>query len=109
MGGEHKRTDARRRYEAIYRRNRIARIRDEIVDLLGSTCVKCGFDDRRALAIDHINGGGLGERQKWGGSYYPNVLKLLQSGSTAYQLLCFNCNEIKKRENEENRARVHDD
>ena len=32
--------------------------RNEIIDLLGSKCIRCGYTDRRALQIDHIYGGG---------------------------------------------------
>jgi hypothetical protein len=35
------------------------------------------------------------------------VLRRVQAGERAYQLLCCNCNEIKKHEQGEHRPRVH--
>ena len=85
----------------------MTRIRAEIVQLLGGQCVRCKFSDERALAIDHVGGGGTDERKRLGGSYLPTVLRRVQAGERAYQLLCCNCNEIKKHEQGEHRPRVH--
>lgn len=80
--------------------------RKELLALLGDKCVRCGFDDWRALQVDHINGGGNKEND---GSnpikYYRSVVLEIKSGSTKYQLLCANCNWIKKYENNENSKR----
>lgn len=61
-------------------------------------CVQCGFSDIRALQIDHINGGG-GKHFKKRGSvkYYKDML--VQSED--YQILCANCNWIKRYTNNE--------
>jgi hypothetical protein len=66
---------------------------------LGSKCIKCGFSDVRALQIDHIDGGGGKELQTIGS---PGVYrKVLTAPQGVYQLLCANCNWIKRYENEE--------
>jgi len=61
--------------------------------------MQCGFDDFRALQIDHINGGGSSERKTLKkDSLYREVLK---DNTNKYQLLCANCNSIKRIENNE--------
>jgi len=80
-------------------------IRDEIFSLLGGKCVKCGYADKRALQIDHVKGGGTKEMLKTRSSYthYKNILQAIKEGSTEYQILCANCNWIKRYENGEDR------
>ena len=79
------------------------RKRQEIIDLLGGVCVECGFSDLRALQIDHINGGGHQERVKRGNghTYYNHILREIDAGKELYQLLCANCNWIKRYEEHE--------
>ena len=77
-------------------------IRLEILALLGNKCVRCGFSDPRALQVDHINGNGNKQIEKFTTcSYYRFVLNQLKAGSKDYQLLCANCNWIKRCENNE--------
>jgi hypothetical protein len=73
--------------------------RAEILHILGDKCAKCGFSDPRALQIDHVNGGGVKERKRisWIGIHR----KILNGNTTDYQLLCANCNWIKRSENSE--------
>ncbi len=72
-------------------------LKEKVFNLLGDKCVKCGFSDKRALQIDHVNGGGyqeiknLSARQR-----YHNVLKSIELKDNKYQLLCANCNWIKR-------------
>lgn len=91
--------------EKILKRNRTRteKLRISILKLLGSKCVKCGFDDVRALQIDHTHGGGRKDRKRSGSSrnFYQRVLKEIKIGSKDYQLLCANCNWIKRLENNE--------
>lgn len=75
----------------------------ELVALLGGKCVKCGFDDWRALQVDHVNGGGNRAVKKLVGNKNIAIIKDIVGGSTEYQLLCANCNWIKRYENNENR------
>jgi hypothetical protein len=79
-----------------------ANLKNQIFDILGRKCVRCGFSDERALQIDHVNDNGYGERKKYRASrnFYLHVLKKLKEGSKDYQTLCANCNWIKKLENE---------
>lgn len=81
--------------------------RKDVLEKMGGKCVRCGFSDFRALQIDHINGGGTKERKK--GLYWIHKKIMAMSEdeiSKEYQLLCANCNWIKKFENgETNRKR----
>lgn len=75
------------------------KIKNEIITLLGSKCVYCGFSDLRAIEIDHVNGGGHKERKKFHiYGYYKHILEQVKAGSKDYQLLCSNCNDIKRYE-----------
>jgi len=81
-----------------YRQRRI-----DTIGAMGGSCFQCGFADRRALQIDHVNGGGTQERKKL--SYMQQHKRALEFPEE-YQLLCANCNWIKKTENNENRTVV---
>jgi 5-methylcytosine-specific restriction endonuclease McrA len=85
-----------------YNRDRLRKVRQLVLKTFGGKCARCGYDDWRALQIDHINGGGHAERKNSGGSesYYRRILKGEKSGK--YQLLCANCNWIKRYERGEN-------
>lgn len=100
----YKRNLAKRRvWRNAYEQRRRAEARHELLNALGDKCTRCGFNDWRALQIDHVNGGGLADRRKLKGSrsYNEYVLRQAQSGSKKYQLLCANCNWIKRHENHE--------
>lgn len=81
--------------------------RIKIFDILGRRCILCGFSDIRALQLDHINGGGNKERKKFGNTHNmavfylknPNMLK------KNLQILCANCNWIKRHTNKEFKPR----
>lgn len=87
-----------------------AKLRVETLSHYGGgecACVACGFQDIRALSIDHINGDGHKQRKELkiqGGvrlyawlktNFYPK----------GYQTLCMNCQFIKRWENHENLRR----
>jgi hypothetical protein len=74
--------------------------RMKILDLLGNKCVRCGIIDMRVLQIDHVNSNGYQDVQKWGHGrpYYKHILDVKGEG---YQLLCANCNWIKRYERKE--------
>jgi hypothetical protein len=85
-------------------------IKAEIFQLLGDKCSNpnCPISpeklDKRALHIDHTNGGGSQERKNsklTGFRFYKKVLKAIKSGSKDYQLLCAYCNWMKRYENNE--------
>lgn len=97
------------RYAVQQRRKREAN-RNAILNLLGGRCVRCAFDDRRALQIDHVSGGGRREQLIFGGGgYYARILEKVRAGSQDYQVLCANCNTIKKCERGEAPPRIHAD
>ena len=37
-------------------------LRVRVLEFLGDKCIRCGFDDERALQVDHKEGGGNQER-----------------------------------------------
>ena len=84
----------------IRRRKRNCERRIELLNFLGGKCVKCGFSDWRTLQIDHINGGGTRENKESGNNLYQHYTRI-KKNPEKYQLLCANCNWIKKYENNE--------
>lgn len=77
---------------------RVNRHRSNLRDLLGGCCVSCGYDDHRALHVDHVDGDGA-ERRRSGLDI--GALALLRQATLEpgrFQLLCANCNIIKKLE-----------
>ena len=91
------------RYDkAVKARNRRVELREEILNLLGRKCSTCGFNDERALQVDHVNSDGNIYRKK-GGSHdqYLKQLKSIKNNEGKLQLLCANCNWIKRVEKKE--------
>jgi len=77
--------------------------RNAIMDRLGHKCIRCGFEDPRALQIDHIDGGGRQHRLAVGygnRSYYKSILED-PNLTEKFQVLCANCNWIKRYEERE--------
>lgn len=86
-------------------------VRREILDLLGGQkCVHCGFDkDWRCLQIDHINGSGKKDSRTAGGNTNLWALRVWlkknpEGWQSTYQVLCANCNWIKRFEKGEHSA-----
>ena len=75
------------------------------MDILGGrVCVKCGFNDIRALQIEHRNGGGNKEYKEIGSwSVYIYYINNPKEANNILQVYCANCNWIKKHELNENR------
>lgn len=108
----HRTKDKRNAYLRSYYRSRIDHFRQqssknsskrrvEIMTMLGGAfCVKCSFSDLRALQIDHVNGGGGRMRRSHGWSY-KFWKKEIKESPEKYQVLCANCNWIKRYENRE--------
>lgn len=80
-------------------------LREKILDKFGRRCnnPKCrwlnedgtmGCTDYRALQIDHVRGGGRKEIDKWGQGAF--LFSALHNTTGKYQLLCANCNWIKR-------------
>ncbi len=89
----------RKGYETY--KKRILEKRRALFSFLGDKCVKCSFSDWRALQIDHVNGGGNKERRRSVDQYYKIVKESIINNEEKYQLLCANCNWIKRYENNE--------
>jgi len=82
-------------------RNYWKNLKASAIALLGGRCVRCGFTDERALQFDHINGGGVAESKTRTTNHYKNIIESVLKKENKYQLLCANCNWIKRAENHE--------
>jgi cytochrome c1 len=81
---------------------------------LGDRCCRCDYRDLRAIQFDHIAGDGWrlrknGPKGKYtvGWNYGKAIIAAYNNGTLKekYQLLCANCNQIKRREKGEFRRR----
>ena len=81
-------------------------LKEPIFERLGKVCIQCGYSNQGALQIDHINGGGSEHRRQITGpsKYYQEILAdpLIEEH---YQILCANCNQLKKTLNNEYRRK----
>jgi 5-methylcytosine-specific restriction endonuclease McrA len=92
--------EARKVSQRNGRREAYTAMRAEILKKFGSKCALCGYNaDTRALQIDHVGGNGRQERRRFG--WYSVYLKVLSDQNNEYQLLCANCNYIKRYDNDE--------
>ena len=67
-------------------------------------CAHCGIGDFRVLQVDHINAGGQEDRRRLGGydSMLKHIMELpIEEAKKEYQVLCANCNIIKRFEKRE--------
>lgn len=84
-------------------------LRQKAVDFLGGKCnnpnclVPNGCTDKRCLQIDHINGISVDDPRLVGIMLYEDILNNPKA-KEKYQLLCANCNWIKRAERKENRG-----
>lgn len=94
----------------MYRWNK--KNRQLLIEAFGGKCqnTKClvegGCKDVRCLQFDHINGDGYKDRKGYKVGWYKYWLEHLEEAKQKFQLLCSNCNWIKKEENNENRRMV---
>lgn len=90
------------RMTRLRNRRKYNKLRAAVLAYLGNECKHCGFVDPRALQVDHVNGCG-GKNRPCNDKTYREVL----SGrfDTKYQLLCANCNWIKRAERGETTLR----
>lgn len=92
----------RKRARLLYRKLRIVALTQA-----GGRCKICLFADPRALQFDHVNGGGnrsrrTGREPLGSGDSWPAVRRTLaRVRKGELQLLCANCNWIKKYERDE--------
>lgn len=80
--------------------SRAAKVRqkEKLFDIYGRVCVLCGFNDIRALTLDHVLNNGAEERKAIGerGVYSRALLPQYRE---EYRTLCMNCQWIQKRIN----------
>ncbi len=104
------RPETRRRLNAEYRarhkdrlaleeRGRRNALKEAALHRYGQRCARCGFEDARALQIDHVENDGAAERAVLGGQHFSGwkfyaVLEK-RGWPDGYQTLCANCNLIK--------------
>jgi len=76
------------------RNKRASNWRQASLEKLGLKCSHCGFADPRALQLDHKKGNGAEERRKIKDTerYYKHIYENIEE----YQVLCANCNWIKR-------------
>lgn len=81
------------------------KIRKTLKSILGTNCANCGFSDIRILHVDHKNGGGLKEIRAFKTNYnmYKFYSENPEIAKEKLQLLCPNCNWLKRINNNENR------
>jgi len=92
-----------RTYKLAQNRNWHQTLRMSVITMLGGKCARCGFSDTRILQIDHIEGKGREARKKFGQGvnewYY--YLKHPEEAKKNLQVLCPNCNWLKRVERRE--------
>jgi hypothetical protein len=67
--------------------------RDRLLKMYGEECSLCGFDDKRALTLDHVKKNGAAERLQLGErGVYRRALE--QYRPEEYRTLCMNCQFI---------------
>lgn len=71
------------------------RQREILLALLGGKCRECGFDNPLALQVDHVNGNGATERREITAAVRV-LIRRVREHPDHYQLLCANCNVIKR-------------
>lgn len=82
------------------------RLRRAALRLLGMRCASCGYDaDERALQIDHVDGDGAAEKQARRVRRVLYLAILAGTHTGRYQILCANCNTIKRVREGEHRPR----
>ena len=82
--------------------SRKAKVKEKLKLFLmyGDKCQMCGFSDMRALSLDHINNNGNEERKNLGERGVYRRAKS-QHMPNEYQILCMNCQFIKRSMHEE--------
>ncbi len=93
-----KHREQRNEWARLYRRkNKFEVVRHYSKDTC--KCSRCGYDDMRALQIDHISGGGEVHRRSITQDFYVWLIK--NEFPQGFQVLCANCQVLKAWENKE--------
>ena len=95
--------DADKERKRAEQRERTRQRRATLLELLGGKCRHCGFSDIRALQVDHRDGNGAKRNRELGigSSSDPAFYRYATSHLEEFQLLCANCNWIKRYELQE--------
>jgi hypothetical protein len=93
-----KNKDRTHEYATTQKPNQVLEWKMRALNTLGGPrCVHCGYDkDIRALQFDHINGDGHVYRKQrigYGITFYKHIV---ETGGEGLQVLCANCNWIKR-------------
>ena len=98
-----------RKKRALDSRQQYEKTRSALLELLGSICCICGFSDKRALQIDHKYGHGKKEINSYSNlqSMYRYYVKHPIFAINNLQILCANCNWIKRHKNNEDNKRLY--
>lgn len=97
-------TEEYKRINARNQRDYMKRKRTLLLNLFGNKCLRCGNTDLRVLQFDHIKGQGIHDTKikiLFGKSLVIYYSTHLEEAKKELQLLCANCNIIKKYENHE--------
>jgi hypothetical protein len=91
----------KRKYFSAWERKRQSQWRTRLLMFMGGECTKCQNNDYRVLQIDHVHGGGSKDRRENPVSSAFNMAKKVFAKPDDFQLLCANCNWIKRYDNHE--------
>ena len=72
-----------------------------MIEKYDGRCNRCGITDHRVLQIDHVKSGGNADRKTCKGAGIGYLTAVLADDSGKYQLLCANCNWIKRWETQQ--------
>lgn len=75
-------------------------IKEKVYSKYGNQCAHCSEQRSPCLSIDHVNGNGAEDRRETKGST-AFLLKVLSDDSGEYQILCMNCQWMKRHRNKE--------
>lgn len=101
---------ANREQVATYKRGCVSALKQEIISQYSNGelwCAQCGFNDIRALSLDHINGEGAKHRRSLscgrGSKFYQFLRREGFPMKQELQVLCMNCQWVKRYTNSEQR------
>ena len=79
---------------AKYKKERLQKFKQIVLQHYGQTCACCGESNTEFLTVDHINGEGNKHRKK---ENYNSILEWLIRNNLpdGFQVLCMNCNFVK--------------
>jgi hypothetical protein len=90
--------DHRREQQRISAGRRRLKQREDMLDIIGRACARCGLEDTRVLQFHHANGGGNQHRREITGtaksgspSYYASLLGMHNHTRGSVVSLCANC------------------